>query len=143
MASIASVKNTRLRRSGTTKMLRTLLMKFSIMMLYLFRFRLGCDNVCRATGCFDLTAGRFAKTVSTDSERLRQLALPQHHNTSVSVQLTPLDHTTLSQKLRRDVVFSLEALIQITEIDLDPFLLEDVREAAFGQPPLKRHLTAF
>jgi len=60
----------------------------------------------------------------------------------ISRELSLADHPALGHKLGSDVVARFKSQLQIGQIHLDPFLLEDVGEAALWQPPLKRHLSA-
>src|SRR6185437_14737996 len=57
--------------------------------------------------------------------------------------LSFLDQAAIMQQLRRDLFVRVEMLIESGETDLDPLLLEDIRETALGQAPVQRHLAAF
>ena len=54
-----------------------------------------------------------------------------------------LNEPALVQKFRRDLFIRLEMLIQRFQANLNPFFLEDVGEAALGQPAMQRHLPTF
>jgi hypothetical protein len=54
-----------------------------------------------------------------------------------------LDQATRVQHFRCDLLVGIEMLIECPETNLEPLLLEDIRESALWQPAMKRHLTAF
>src|SRR5712692_5048277 len=127
-------------------MLRTLLMKFSIMMSYLslLGFALPPGNKCyRPARRFDLFARRLAEAVRSDVERLSHIAVAKNHHAVVPRELALLNNPALDHQVRSDLIGRLEATVEIGEVHFDPFFLEYVGEAAFGQSPLKRHLAAF
>src|SRR6185369_9760646 len=138
-ASIASVKKTRLRRSGTAKMLRTLLMKFSIIMLTCLQqsdklqfvgfaqsfrqtevcrtlfslwFR-SCDQRRRAAGSLDLFPSALAEAMGGDVERLCYAAFSKHDYSVITRELAFADHTALGHKLGSDVIARFKSQLQI------------------------------
>src|ERR1044071_2870001 len=96
------------------------------------------DDVDGAARGFDLLARALREAVRRDGERLRALAGPEHDDVALALG----DDAALVHRLGRDGVARREAVLKRGERDLDPLLLEDVGEAALGEPPLQGHLAA-
>src|SRR2546421_10478909 len=80
---MASVKSTRLRRSGTRKMFASFSNILRLLLLFLF-FVLDCrsnkdaDHFGPATRFLDLLLGRLGKFMGMDRKRRFQIAIAQH-----------------------------------------------------------------
>src|ERR1700676_861827 len=92
-----------------------------------------------AAGLFDLLARAFGKAMRRDLQRLGDLAVAEHDD----VVLCLLDDAATMHYLRRHFVIVRERLFQRGQADFDPLLLENIREATFGQTAMQGHLAAF
>src|SRR5207245_2958866 len=90
-------------------------------------------------GFLDLLARALREAMRRNLERLRNLAVTEHHD----VVFRFLDDAAVVQNFRSDFVFGREAPLQRLETHFDPLLLENVREAAFRQTTMQWHLPAF
>src|ERR1017187_3652951 len=135
-ASIASVNSTRLRRSGTRKMLAKASKNLMVVCDSRRSSSRRADHLRFAAGLGDLVRSRFREVMRLDRDGPRQLARAQDFETGAEL----VDHAQLGQAVGSEhVAFQ---LIQPSQVDDGELLLEDVGEAALGQAAMQRHLAA-
>src|SRR5262245_7881842 len=106
-------------------------------------FRLGGENRHRAAGLFD----RGDRRLGGAGDRQRHLGLELAVAEQAHAVLGPPQDAGLDQRLRVDrrlgvELAGIDRLLNAAEIDLVERLAERFVEAAFGQPPVQRHLAA-
>src|SRR5687768_6404897 len=130
-----NVNKMRRRRSGTLNILRTAAKNLSIVFSGRYGFSaflptlgvlLRFNDRRSAAGFFNLFARALGKAVSGNAQRLRQLAVTQHHY----IVLGFLDDSAIMQQLRRDLLIGLETTIQGSQTYFQPLLLKDVGKSA-------------
>src|ERR1035437_3080118 len=137
-ASIASVNNTRRRRSGTRKMFANASKNLFMAPFDSRRLLRGRAHHLRgAPGLLDFLHGRFREQVSLHRDLARQLAGPEDLETLARL----LNHAEFHQTIQIEhVPFQ---LLQPAQVDDGVMLLENVGETAFGEAAVQRHLAAF
>src|SRR5262249_19193782 len=106
---------------------------------FLFRWRHSDDFGLTARGLY-LLFRRLAETMGVDGQRFFQLALAQDHD---RFERGFANHAAFEERFRSHTRPGVEDLLQIGQVNLGPFALEYVGEAALRQPAMQRHLTAF
>src|SRR5215470_19509429 len=96
---------------------------------FLFRWRHSDDFGLTARG-LDLLFRRLAETMGVNGQRFFQLALSQDHN---RFERGFANQAAFEERLRVHTRPGVEHLLQIGQIYLSPFALENVREAALRQ----------
>jgi len=92
-----------------------------------------------AAGFLDFFARAFCEAMRRDAKRLRQLAVAEYNYIVFGL----LDEPAVMQKLGSHFFVSLKTAIESRQAYFQPAFLENVREAAFGQASMQRHLAAF
>src|SRR5580765_6360391 len=100
---------------------------------------LAADDSNRATGFFNLLFRAFGETMGRNLQRLRDFTISQHDD----VMLRLLDNAAAVHRFRSDLIIGGKALVERFQAHLNPLLLENIREAAFRQTTMQRHLAAF
>src|SRR5882724_7681727 len=135
-ASRPSVNRTRLRRSGMRKTFAIASKNFMVRSLLLGR-RGRADHFGRSASRLYLLHGRLGKYMSRHVDGPLQLTRPEHFQA-----IAQFSHfAQLRQTIGIERVASQN--VQPSQIDDGILFLENVGEAALGQPAVQRHLATF